>query len=130
MRYMIGEDQQPWLFVVFDTAKGSAHPRNAVVLFPEADHTVAFGSFVARKGWGLRKWAPIPQEGYGADRWVEWEIRWEARQRWLRVRLAQKDVLAVQLDTSDSLEGAWRFSLAGSYREVRIRDVRLVAPRT
>jgi serine/threonine protein kinase len=125
-RYRIEPGQEPWLFLVMEASPESTHERNAIVIFPEAGHTIHFASRVVGKGWGMRNWQSLPAGAHGPDQWLEVDATWADPEKRLRVAIGGDEVFNEQLGPRDTLHGLWQVGLGGTATELRIRDVWVV----
>jgi len=122
-RYLLESGQEPWFFIVMAAAPDSGHERNAVVIFPEAGHTIHFASKRIGKAWGMRDWQSLPPSAHGPEQWIEVDVFWMDETKRLKVRSGGLEVFNHQLGGKDTLDGVWSLGIGGTTKELRIRDV-------
>jgi predicted Ser/Thr protein kinase len=122
-RYLLDPGNEPWFFLTMAASSDSGHDRNAIVVFPEAGHTIHFGSLVPGKGWRLRNWQTLPEDAHGPGRWFDVDVSWADVTKRLTVRIDGKEVFNDRLGEKDTLHGVCSFALGGTVKDWRIRDV-------
>jgi serine/threonine protein kinase len=122
-RYLLESGQEPWFFLMMAAAPDSGHERNALVIFPEAGHTIHFASKRIGKDWGMRDWQSLPGTAHGPEQWFDVDVYWTDETKRLKVRCGGTEVFNHQLGGRDTLDGVWSFGVGGTAKELRIRDV-------
>jgi hypothetical protein len=125
IRYEIKAQQEPWIYIEFDASPKSGHVANAVILFPESDHKVAFASQKPNQPWKLRSLQRLPRDKALVGEWCEYDIRWKDAQKKLTVAVDGEETFSLDLDAEDTLHGPWDFGLGGAAVQVEFKEVML-----
>jgi serine/threonine protein kinase len=125
-RYFLNPGNEPWFFLTLQAAPDSGHDRNVIAIFPEAQHTIHFGSRMPGKDDRLRDWQTLPPAAHGPGRWYDVEVDWTDATKHLSVRIGGAEVFHARLESKDALDGAFGFALGGTVKDWRIRDVRVL----
>jgi hypothetical protein len=113
LRYEVAPGQEPWIILQFGE-------RQALWLFPESDHVAALMARDGGAGWGIRVKQPMAAGRPEPDKWAEMEV-----QRGDRLRLRIDGAICFDHPIEESAPEEWKLIVGGTWREARIRDVRL-----
>jgi tetratricopeptide (TPR) repeat protein len=125
VRYEIKAKQEPWIYIEFDASPKSGNVANAVILFPESDHVVAFASQKRNQPWKLRDRQPLPRDKALVGDWSLFEIRWNDAEKKLNITVDGEKAMTLTLDAEDTLHGPWDFGLGGAAIQVEFTEVML-----
>jgi tetratricopeptide (TPR) repeat protein len=125
LRYEIKPQQEPWIYIEFEASPKSGHVANAVILFPESDHKIAFASQKPNQPWKLRSLQGLPRDKALVGEWTQFEIRWNGAGKKLTVAVDGEPTFSLDLDAEDTLHGSWDFGLGGAAIQVEFKDVLL-----